>query len=92
MHAVVVTVKIAAGQSDAARKGLHDQVLPRVKQTPGLVRGYWTLSDDKLNGESIIVFGTKAQADTAAQMVRSQPPLPAVTLNTVDVREVVGEV
>jgi hypothetical protein len=91
MHAVIVTVSIAAGQSDSARKGLHDEVLPRVKQTAGLVRGYWTLSDDALKGLSVVVFDTKTHADAVAQMVRTQPPPTAVTLNTVEVREVVGE-
>jgi hypothetical protein len=90
MHAVVVTVKIAAGQSDNARKSLQSDVVPRVKQAPGLVRGYWTLSDDAMNGTSVVVFESKAQADAAAQMVRQQPPPGGVTLNSVEVREVVA--
>ena len=92
MHAVFVTVNIASGQFEQARKALHEQVVPRVKQAPGVVKGYWTVRADAAQGASIIVFNTKEQAEAGAEMVRSSPPPPGVTLNSVEVREVVADV
>ena len=91
MYAVVVHVRIAPGQLDAARTALRDQVVPRVRQAPGLVKGYWTASADAATGVSLVVFATKQDAENAAGMVRSSPPPPGVTLDTVEIREVVAE-
>jgi hypothetical protein len=43
MHAVVVKVTIS--QPDPAR--LREEVVPRVKQMPGFVAGYWTRGGTK---------------------------------------------
>ncbi len=91
MHAVVVTVKIAAERFDESRKALREEVVPRVKKAPGLVKGFWTVRADKSEGTSIVVFDTQQNAENAAGMVRSSPPPPGVTLNTVEIREVVAE-
>ncbi len=91
MHAVVVNVTIAAGQFDAARKALHDNVVPQVSKAPGFVKGYWTAAPDQRSGTSIVVFKTQSDAENAATNVRSQPTPPGVTLGSVDVREVVAE-
>ena len=50
MHGVLVTANIASGQFEAARKGLREEVLPRVKQAPGLVKGFWTRNADGTQG------------------------------------------
>jgi hypothetical protein len=91
MHGVLVTANIAAGQFEAARQGLHEQVLPRVKQAPGLVKGFWTRNGDGTQGISLVVFDTKEHAEGAANMVRTTPPPPGVTLAGVEVREVVAD-
>jgi hypothetical protein len=39
MHAVVVKVSIK--DAEAAQQALEGQVVPRVKQAPGFVAGYW---------------------------------------------------
>jgi gamma-glutamyl phosphate reductase len=92
MFAVFVTVTIAQGQAQHARQQLHDQVLPRVKQTAGLVKGYWSQRADGTQGASMVVFDSKAHADAAAEMVRHSPPPAGVTMTLIEVREVVGEV
>jgi hypothetical protein len=92
MHAVYVTVNIAAGQFEQARKALHERVIPGVKQAPGVVKGFWTVSADATKGASMVVFDSKDHAEDAAQMVRQQPPPPGVALNSVEVREVVADV
>ena len=91
MHAVIVNVSIAPGHFEASQKVLREQVVPRVKQAPGFVKGYWTVRDDSASGTSMAVFGTKQDAENAMTMVRNSPPPPGVTLNSVEVREVVAE-
>ena len=91
MHAVVVTVSIAAGQFEASRKSLHDEVVPRVSKAPGFVKGYWTVAADAGRGMSFVLFKTGPDAENAAKMVRSTPTPPGVTVTGVEVREVIAE-
>ena len=91
MYAVVVNVSIASGQFAAARKALNEQVVPRVKQAPGFVKGYWTVRDDSSQGTSMTIFRTKQDADNAAAALRTTAPPPGVTLNSAEVREVIAE-
>jgi hypothetical protein len=90
MHAVVVKVNI--GDPETAQQGLRDQVIPRVSQAPGFVAGYWTRSDDGHNGMSMIVFDSEEAARGAAKMIQGPEAMrpETVTLESVDVREVVG--
>lgn len=88
MHAVVVRVKI--GDPEVAQKGLVEQVVPRVSNAPGLVAAYWTRSEDGTNGNSMIVFESEQDARTAAKMVETAPTPDTVTLESVEVREVVA--
>jgi hypothetical protein len=88
MHAVVVRVKI--GDFDASRQGLREQVVPRAKQAPGFVTGHWTISDDRSNGLSMIVFDSEDHARAAAENITAAPVVPeTVTIESVEVREVV---
>jgi hypothetical protein len=91
MHAVVVTVSIAAGQVEASRKALREQVVPQVSKAPGFVKGYWTATLDGGNGLSLVVFKTQPDAENAAKMARSNPTPPGVTITGVEIREVVAE-
>jgi len=89
MHAVVTKVTIR--DFEEARKGLQEQVVPRASQAPGFVAGYWTRSDDGTSGVAMIVFDSEETARAAAEMVRAGEGRPeAVTLDDVDVREVVA--
>jgi hypothetical protein len=91
MHAVVVTVSIAAGQFEASRKSLQENVVPQVSKAPGFVKGYWAAALDGTNGLSLVVFKTQPEAENAAKMARSAPMAPGVTVTNVEVREVVAE-
>ena len=88
MHAVVV--KATIGDFELAHKGLHEQVVPRVSQAPGLVAAYWTRSDDRTNGVSMIVFESEEAARGAAEMIGNAPLPETVALDSVEVREVVA--
>jgi hypothetical protein len=87
MHAVVVKVSIK--DADAAQKSLEELVVPRVSQAPGFVAGYWTRSDDRTNGQAMMVFESEDAARAAADELRANVPDP-VTLESADVREVVA--
>lgn len=91
MHAVVVTVNIAAGQFEASRKALQENVVPQVSKAPGFVKGYWAATLDGGSGLSFVVFRTKPDAENAAKMARSNPMPPGVTVSGVEVREVIAE-
>jgi hypothetical protein len=88
LHAVVVTVTIH--DFDRGREMLKDRIVPAVSQAPGFVAGYWTRSEDN-RGMGLIAVESEDAARSLAEMIRSQSPQDdAVTLETVEVREVVA--
>ena len=89
MHAVVVNVNIT--DFERARQGLHEQTVPAVSEAPGFVAGYWTRSEDN-RGSGMAVFESEDAARAVAERLQSEgPPDPdAVTIESVEVREVVA--
>lgn len=88
MHAVITQVTVH--DVEAGRKMLEDEVIPRVKQAPGFVGGYWTRKDNR--GMSMIVFESEDAAKTAAEQISSNAgSAEAVSLDSVEVREVVAQ-
>jgi len=86
MHAVVVRVTI--NDFEAGLANLRDEVVPRVSQAPGFVAGYWLRPVDD-QGLGVIVFEAEEAAKNVAEQVQA-PPDNAVTLESVEVREVVA--
>ena len=89
MHAVAVYVTIT--DFEPARQGLLERVVPAASQAPGFVAGYWTRSEDN-KGLGMVVFESEDAARAAAERIRSDgsPTPDAVTLDNVEVREVVA--
>ena len=88
MYAVVGTVTIH--DFERGLPVLREQIVPRVEQAPGLVNAYWLRSRDDL-GMSVIVFETEEAAQALARTIAANgPPTDAVTLDGVEVREVVA--
>ncbi len=88
MHAVVGTVTI--NDFERGLPALREEIIPRVKATPGLVNAYWLRSEES-RGMSVIVFESEEAARALATMIGSQgPPTDAVALNSVEVHEVVA--
>jgi hypothetical protein len=85
MHAVVV--KVTLHDRAAAEAELHEKVIPQVSKAPGFVAGYWTTRDN--TGVSMLVFESEDAATGASKMIPATVP-DSVTLEDVDVREVVG--
>jgi hypothetical protein len=88
MHAVVTRATI----HDLAqgRKFLNDQGIPRLKQAPGFVRGNWVALTES-SGTGMIVFESEEAARGAAEQIRANPPAgDAVTIDSIEIGEVVG--
>jgi len=88
MHAVVIQVTIH--DFERGRAMLEERIVPAVKQAPGFVTGYWTRSEDD-RGLSMVIVESEEQARGLAEMIRSAPPDDGVTLESIDVREVVAQ-
>ena len=67
---------------------LREQVVPRVKELPGFVAGYWTRGDGV--GRSIVVFDSEENAQAASDLVPSIVPS-GTTLEGNEVSEVVAQ-
>ena len=87
MHTVVVHLTITA-DFDTDTSQLREQVVPAVSHAPGFVAGYWTRKER--SGLSVLVFesedAAQAMSENIPSMLRSDP----VTLEGVEVREVVA--
>ena len=85
MHAVVSTVRIE--DLGLARAALADLRLKLVPRAPGFVSAYWLEPVDGV-GMSVIVFETREHAEQA--VAYPVPPLPGVTAQAVEIREVIA--
>lgn len=88
VHAVVVRVTI--NDREAAQQRLDQDVVPQVSQAPGFQAGYWTWKDN--TGLSMVIVDSEDAANQAANRVREMvgSMAGAVTLEDVEVREVVA--
>ena len=88
MHAVVGSVTIH--DFERGLPALQEEIMPRVKATPGLVGAYW-LRSGAGRGMSMILLDSEDAATALAQMIQAEgPPTDAVTLNTIEVCEIVA--
>ena len=90
MHAVVASASIDPGRANEAQEHLQSNVIPRVKQVPGVVSGYWTRSSDGEHGTAMVVFETEDAARAAAEQVPNMAP-EYVHFDSIEVREVVAQ-
>jgi hypothetical protein len=88
MHAVFTAVTVKEGDSATAR--LRDEIVPQVSGAPGFVAGYWVrLPGGK--GVSIVAFESEDAAQSMVNMIRERPAADdSVTLDTIEVGEVVA--
>ncbi len=88
MHALVIRASI--GDREAAERGLKEQVVPMVSQSSGFVAGYWTnVGGDQ--GRSMIVFESEEAATSAADNLRQVVSPEYVTIDSLEVAEVVAQ-
>jgi heme-degrading monooxygenase HmoA len=91
MHAVVGKVSVQSGREDEAVENLKAEVLPRVKQAPGLVGGYWLAPQDG-QGMGITFFESEEAAQAAMEMAQKNPTPDYVSWDSIDVREVIAQI
>lgn len=90
MHAVVV--RSTLHDFEQATKVLREEGIPRLSQAPGFVAGQWVRLDES-TGTSMLTFESAEAAEAAAQMLRTNPPGgSAITINSIEVGEVVERV
>jgi len=87
MYAVVTTVRIA--DREKSEQFLKDQVIPAVSQAPGFVTGHWAnIGGDR--GASMTVYESEEAARQAVEGFVA-PPRDVVTIESMEVGEVVGQ-
>ena len=91
MHAVVVNDSIEPGHEDEAAERLHTDVVPRVKEAPGIVCGNWLVPSEG-KGFSLVVFESEAAAKAMVEGMSAMPWPDFVKLDKVEVREVAAHI
>lgn len=92
MYATRVTVRIEPGREEEARQVLAERIVPQVKGTPGFIAGYW-FQPARNQGSSVVLWQTQADAEAAAaQLPPGAHPAPPVTVEQIEVGEVIYSV
>ena len=86
MHAVVVRVSVE-GDLQEATTNLRENIVPRISQLPGFVSGLWLRLEGGNQGRAAIVFESEDAARSAQGQIQ---PAPGVTLDSVEIAEVVA--
>lgn len=89
MYAVVVRVNIDPNHIEEALALPAAVIIPMLESQAGFAGCYFTRSDDGTNGLSISLFDTKENAEASAASATPPPGAP-VTMDSVEVREVVA--
>ena len=90
MYAVVVRSTIH--DREEATTFLREHAIPRFKQAPGFVGGQWVRLDGG-NGTGMLTFESEGTAQAALEQLQANPPPEtAVTINTVELGEVVERI
>ena len=85
MHAVVIDVTVQ--DLEPALQSWKERVVPMVSGSPGFVSGVWLAPADG-KGHSVVVFESEEDAQRMVDTLRANPPNPAVTLDSVEIRAV----
>jgi len=93
MHALFVTAHIEPGRNEEeALSFLEKEVLPQLKQFPGVVGGYWLATKDS-ESLAVVLFDNEDSAKQMAEVGLPQaPPPPGATLGNIEVREVIAHI
>lgn len=89
MFAVVIQEKGDAARVRGSGEHVAANVVPQVKQAPGIVSAIWTTDEDgrTLN---VLVFEDERAARMALDRARTAPRPPFMTVESVEIREVIA--
>ena len=93
MHALFVIAHIDPGRDEEEGLSfLKSEVLPQLKQFPGVVGGYWLATKDS-ESLAVVLFDNEDAAKQMAEVGLPQaPPAPGATLGNIEVREVIAHI
>ena len=93
MHALFVTAHIEPGRNEEEGvRFLEADVLPQLKQLPGVVGGYWLATKDS-ESLAVVLFDSENAAKQMAEVGLPQaPPAPGATLGDIELREVIAHI
>ena len=93
MHALFVTAHIEPGRNEEeGLRFLQSDVLPQLKQFPGVVGGYWLATKDS-ESLAVVLFDNEDAAKQMAEVgLPKAPPPPGATLGDIEVREVIAHI
>jgi hypothetical protein len=89
MYAVVVRERGQADQINTSGQYVEANVLPRARQAPGIVSGFW-MTDMAGGTLNVMVFEGEDAARLALEPVRTAPRPPSLQVESVDVYEVLA--
>ena len=90
MYAVMLSVTF--DDLEAAGRDLRERRLPRVKQLPGFVAGYWVAFDGQKTGRSMMAFESEDDARAAASFIEEGTATdPGETWERVEVGEIYAQ-
>jgi hypothetical protein len=90
MFAVVVRERGQAEQIDSSGQHIEANVVPRVRQAPGIVSGLW-MTDKAGATLNVMVFETEDAARSALEPTRNAPRPPFMGLESADLYEVLAQ-
>jgi hypothetical protein len=94
MYAVVTVFRMDDERFAEQEGGLHEFIIPSVKQNPGFRAGYWTRDRAAGRSHNLLLFDTEEHARHAARSVEKNAEGQRATgihLEALAVTEVVGE-
>jgi hypothetical protein len=91
MHGLYVTVNVQPGHQEEGLEFVKTNVIPLVKQAPGLVSGHWWSTQDG-RGHSLLLFETVDAANGAAAMAKSSPQPDYASVDGIEVVEIAAQI
>ena len=89
MYAVLVSMSIPPEREEESIVFLRENVLPVIRQTPGIVGGYWLKRPDGSDGVALTIFESEDAARASMEGMNNAPRPDYVTFTGADLLEVV---
>ena len=89
MHAVVVRERGLADQINTSGHHVETNVLPRVRQVPGIVSGFW-MTDTAGETLNVLVFNSEDAARSALEPARTAPRPPSMQVESAHLYDVLA--